>query len=290
MISPDSGQPSLEAPPRGADRGIADVGPDSVAWKIHGEVVLLLGWGRALLLQLAHPLVACGVAEHSSFLTEPKGRYRRLWRTLDSMLALTFGPPESAQGILRHINGIHDRVHGLLQEDAGSFPAGTSYSAHDPALLRWVHATLLDTFLLTYEFYVAPLSLEQKDRYCAEASWIEAPLGIPEGYLPKTLDELQRYMKTHLASGEIAVTQTARSLAAEIVSPARAGPAKPLFRFVRLPAIGLLPEELRIQYGFSWDKKQEAALHRSAERIRRLLPWTPSFLRLWPRARRSLLF
>ena len=31
------------------------------------EVVVLLGWGRAILLQLAHPLVAAGVAEHSGF-------------------------------------------------------------------------------------------------------------------------------------------------------------------------------------------------------------------------------
>jgi uncharacterized protein (DUF2236 family) len=68
----------------------------AVAWKIQREVVLLVGWGRAILLQLAHPLVAQGVADHSAFLTERRGRWRRLYRTLDSMLRLSFGTPEDA--------------------------------------------------------------------------------------------------------------------------------------------------------------------------------------------------
>ena len=57
----------------------------SIAWRIHRERVLLAGWGRAILLQLAHPLVACGVAQHSRFTTEPWGRIRRLQRTLSAM-------------------------------------------------------------------------------------------------------------------------------------------------------------------------------------------------------------
>ena len=39
---------------------------------------------------------------------------------------------------------------------AGAFPAGASYSAHDAELLRWVHATLLDSIPLTYELLVGP--------------------------------------------------------------------------------------------------------------------------------------
>ena len=40
-----------------------------MAWRIHRERVLLAGWGRAILLQIAHPKVARGVAEHSAFAT-----------------------------------------------------------------------------------------------------------------------------------------------------------------------------------------------------------------------------
>src|SRR6476661_1511339 len=79
---------------------------------IHRERVLLAGWGRAILLQLAHPMVARGVAEHSAFTTEPWGWSRRLHRTLHAMLALTFGSEEEAAAAAARINAIHDRLHG----------------------------------------------------------------------------------------------------------------------------------------------------------------------------------
>ena len=52
---------------------------------------MLLGWSRAILLQLAHPLVAAGVAEHSTFRGGPLTAVARLHHTVRAMLALTFG-------------------------------------------------------------------------------------------------------------------------------------------------------------------------------------------------------
>ena len=158
----------------------------NMAWRIHRERVLLAGWGRAILLQIAHPKVARGVAEHSGFTTEPWGRLRRLHRTLAAMLALTFGSEEEAAGSAARINAIHDRVHGRLEEPA----TGASYSAHDPELLTWVHATLIESFLLTYRLFVGPVTTPDADRYCAEAAGIEPALGIPPGRLPRTERQL----------------------------------------------------------------------------------------------------
>jgi ER-bound oxygenase mpaB/B'/Rubber oxygenase, catalytic domain len=42
------------------------------------------------------------------------------------------------------------------------FPKGTPYSAHDPALLAWVHATLLEMNLRAYELFVGPLTLPSR--------------------------------------------------------------------------------------------------------------------------------
>ncbi len=257
----------------------------SLAWKMQSEVLLLLSWGRAILLQLSHPLIACGVADHSSFLAQSHGRLRRLYQTVDAMLCLAFGTPKEAERVFCHINSLHDQVHGRLPETAGVFSAGTTYSAHDPALLRWVHATLLDLSLFTYEFYIGPLSPEEKDRYCAEASRIEPLLDIPNGYLPRSLVELQHYMDTMFSSGEITVTETARVLAQEIVYPPIPVVAQPLFSLVRLPMIGMLPPVIRKAYGFPWDSRHEAKLNLSAHVVRSLLPMTPSILRHWPKAR-----
>jgi len=260
----------------------AAVGIDSVTRKIHSEVVLLLGWGRAILLQLAHPLVACAIADHSLYRAQ---RLRRLHRTLDAMLTLTFGTAQEVERASRAINVAHHRVHGQLRERAGVFPAGTDYSAEDPALLRWVHATLLDSFLCTYELYVGLLTWGEKDRYCVETSGIEPLLRIPEDYLPRSVGELQQYMDETLASGEITVTETARSLARDIISPGVLWAGQPLVWLMQLPTIGLLPLAIRSAYGFPWDSRHEAALRLSAELVRGLLPMAPSVFRHWPHGR-----
>src|SRR5437764_14232011 len=103
------------APP-GASAGDGLAGPSSLAWRINGEMLGLLGWGRAILLQVAHPLVAAGVAEHSHFSSARLDRVRRLRRTLDAMLTLTFGTRDEAVAVARHIDGIHGRVRGALRE------------------------------------------------------------------------------------------------------------------------------------------------------------------------------
>jgi uncharacterized protein (DUF2236 family) len=259
----------------------------SVAWKINSEVVLLLGWNPAVLLQVAHPLVAAGVVDHSLFLPDPAGRMHRFRSTLNAMLDLTFGLPADVQRAADGINAIHDRVHGTLRHPAGPFEAGQRYSAHDPELLRWVHGTMLEVFPRTYRLYVGRLTDDEWDRYCAEASRVERLLGVPDGYLPASLPALRRYMREMLASGRIAVSDESRTLAAEILNPRLPPPLRPLRPFFRLPMVGLLPPSVRAAYGFAWDARRERLLHDSARLVRPVLALTPSLLRHWPAARRA---
>jgi uncharacterized protein (DUF2236 family) len=256
-----------------------------MAWTLHREMVLLAGWGRAILLQLAHPLVARGVADHSGFRTERWGRLHRLDRTLRAMLTLTFGTPEEAKAVAGAINGIHDRVHGWLREREGIFPAGTRYSAHDPALLAWVHVTLVDSFLLTYELFVGALAIEERDRYCEESAGVEGLLGIPDGYLPRSTAQLGRYLDAALASGEIVVTDSARMLASGLLHPPAPLAARPLLALARLPTVGLLPPAIRSGYGLAWSPGRERALRALGTVSCRMLPWLPGVIRHWPRAR-----
>ena len=260
-------------------------GHGMVAWRLQREIILLLAWGPAILLQFAHPLVAQGVADHSAFRGERHGRWRRLHRTVSAMQQLCFGDARTALAAAARINGIHDRVHGQLSQGAGIFPAGTTYSAHDPALLTWVHATLLDMNLRSYELLVAPLCDADKDQYCLEASAIEEHFGIPEGRLPRSVSELRRYMDGMFASGEITVTDIARTLARAILYPQVFPVAAPAFSFMRLTTIGLLPPTIRAEYGLPWGARREALLRRSMAFVRTLLRLTPSVLRHWPAAR-----
>lgn len=256
------------------------------AERVNAERLVVLGWGRAILLQLAHPLVAAGVAEHSTFRDRPAARYLRLHSTIQAMLALTFGSPEARRRSLDHINEIHDRVHGTLAEGAGRFAAGTPYSAHDPRLLRWVDATLRDSLPLAYETFVGPLSVAEHDSYCAEGDEVMTALGIPAGSRPRTRSALHTYMSEMHASGAIAVTPAARDLAREVVAPPYGAALWPASRVSRLAAIGLLPPTVREAYGFAWNASDQQALDAWAARIRRLRRLCPDRLAMWPAARR----
>jgi uncharacterized protein (DUF2236 family) len=176
-------------------------------------------------------------------------------------------------------------VHGQLGDAAGVFPPGTWYSAHDPTLLAWVHATLLEMNVRVYELYVGPLSMEEKDSYCAEATAMEAHLRMPEGRLPRTAGELRRYVDAMLAGGEIAVTDAARSLASAVVYPPAPRIAAPAIAWMRLVTVGLLPPAIRAGYGFSWSSRHEAMFRLSASVVRNLLRLMPSIVRHWPAAR-----
>jgi uncharacterized protein (DUF2236 family) len=273
----------LHHPQYAAGTGLS--GPRSVAWRIHRERITIFSWAPAVLMQIAHPLVAAGIDDHSVYFAQPKQRLVRFRRTLDAMLAFTFGDTASVQRAAAGVNAIHDRVHGRVPEASGAWPAGAPYSAHDPELLRWVHATTIDMALRAFQLYVAPLRPEEEDRYCSEASGLGPLLGIAEGFLPADRPALDAYLATMCGGEALAVTPTARRLGRDLLHPPGPALAGPLLWLMRLAAIGLLPPEIRAAYGFRWDARRERRLGFTAGLIRRLLPLLPPPLRYWPAAR-----
>jgi uncharacterized protein (DUF2236 family) len=259
---------------------------EPIARKINREAVVLLGWGRAILLQIAHPLVAAAVHDHSDFSQGAGGYVRRVRRTVGGMLSITFGDPGEARAVVERINAIHRRVNGALREPVGMFPSGTPYSAADPHLLLWVHATLVDSMLMAYEQFVGPLTPAERDAFCAEAAETARWFGISGDALPLTTAALADYFDRMYSSGEIVVGADARALAQSLFAPPL-GPAVPMFRVTKVLTLGLLPGPIRAQYGFEWDGRRARvfrALASSVRRIRRLLP---PLLREWPIARRA---
>jgi uncharacterized protein (DUF2236 family) len=256
----------------------------TVAERLNAERFVLFGWSRAILLQLAHPLVAAGVGEHSSFREGLFTASRRLHHTVGSMLSLTFGSEAEREATLALIRGIHRRVNGVLREDAGTFRAGTPYSAEDPALLLWVHATLLDSIPLVYEQLVAPLTPAERDAYCRETAPLVQALGAPEPG-PQTWADAQRYLSGMFASGHIAVSGQARELARAVLEPPLAWTIAPATHVNRLLTIGWLPAHVREAYGFTWTDRDARALARWVRVLRGARRMAPDWLALWPGAR-----
>lgn len=250
---------------------------------------MLLGWGRAILLQLAHPLVAAGVSEHSTFRGGPLTAVARLHQTVRAMLALTFGDPRASAAAIDGIRTIHRRVHGTLPDAAGRFAAGTPYSAEDPDLLLWVHATLLDSIPLVFDRVVRPLSDHERDRYCDEAAWVAIALGAREAEVPRTWDALRAYLAATYASGSIAVSAEAREVATAVLAPPLASLVAPMTWANRLVTVGLLPAHVRQQYGFDWTPARERSLGRVLRLTAGVRAVTPRALAWWPEARTTML-
>lgn len=257
-----------------------------VSHRVNGERAVLLGWGRAILLQLAHPLIAAGVHEHSSFRATPWAAAARLHETVRAMLALTFGTDAERDHALERIGTIHRRVNGRLPEAVGPFPAGTPYSAEDPALLLWVHLTLLESVPLVYTLVVGPLTDADRDAYCAEAAWVAIALGATRTEVPTTWAEAQRAIARMYGSGAIAVGSQARELAAAVLAPRIGRLVPPLASLNRLVTIGLLPARVRHEYGFEWDDRRQRRFEAMIPRLRALRGGLPDWLARWPEARR----
>jgi uncharacterized protein (DUF2236 family) len=240
---------------------------DSITRRVNRENVLLLGGGRALLMQLAHPKVAAGVDEHSDFRSHP---IRRLRRTILMTMAIVFGDRDTALAAARTVNQVHARVRGR------------DYRALDPDLLLWVHATLMDTALVTYETFVQPLLAREREDFYQEFKLVGELLGVPKDRFPTTLRDFDAYLEAMIGGGPVRVDERARELGKLVLRPRlRLLPGPAMIPFDVLTA-GLLPPTLREQYQLPWGPGRQRAYRLAVRTLPRLIALTPPVLRVWP--------
>jgi uncharacterized protein (DUF2236 family) len=159
-------------------------GPKSVAWVIHAAPSSFIGGMRALLMHALHPLVMAGADQHGKFLSDP---WTRLYRTLEYLLATVFGDRATAEQAADRVRQAHYPVHGVEPV------TGKAYSANHQDLLRYVHATGVDSYLTAYETYIRRLDPADADRYVAERAGPVALVGLVDD-VPKSVESLRAYL------------------------------------------------------------------------------------------------
>jgi uncharacterized protein (DUF2236 family) len=266
-------------------------GPTSMAWRLNREATLLLGAGpRALLMQLAHPLIAEGVNQHSDFREDP---WRRLRGTLKSYLAIVYGTTTTARAEIRRLNGLHRTVNGPVLDPAARRQSGADrYDARDPILALWVHATLVDATLVTYDAWIQRLTRDERACAYAETRSIGRAFGIPDAILPADIDAFETYLAAQTGpDGPIRVTPTARELAWTVLNPplgplhpALAGIPAPFYAWTLWPAVGLLPAHIREDYGLPWGPRERAVSAWLTAGFRAWRPTLPDAFRSMPQA------
>jgi uncharacterized protein (DUF2236 family) len=239
-------------------------GPDSVTWQVMREPRLLLAAGRALLLQAANPLVAQGAIEHSTYKSDP---YGRLERTVRWVTVVCFGTTKEAERISGRVNGLHRPVSGSLPaaNATSRVPAGTRYSASDPELLRWVHASFVDTMLVAHDALVGGLSKKERDAFVREWDAVGRLMGLSPGETWRNAAALRRYV--------------AETVLHPPVSSRMLRPGMDLLAFV---ATGLLPSELRRGYRLQWTPAHAGGFAALTRSVRLAGPGMPRRLRISP--------
>ena len=247
-------------------------GPHSILWRVNRESAVTLAGTCAILMQFAHPKVAAGVRDHSRYQVDAVGRLRR---TLDLTLAIVFGPRPAAMEAVRAINARHRTVRG------------PGYSATDPDLLLWVHATLVFSAIRGYRALVGPLSDAEADQYYQDTKAIGVVLGIPRETYPGRMDAFDAYMQGMIDSREVAVGTEARRMADLVLRPSFRGVPRLAFAPLSVITAGLLPPALREGYGLKWGRPQRAAFAACRTALPRVVAMAPGAVRLLPPARQA---
>lgn len=218
---------------------------------VSAEAVLLGGGARAILLQLANPVVARGVARHSDFAGRPLDR---LHGTLTYLYVIVFGTPDEAQRVARSVGEAHRPVRG------------DGYDARDVDAQVWVAATIYDSAMRVHDLVLAPVA---SDELVADYAIVATTLGVPPGKWPATRAAFDEYWR----AAPLEVGDDARSVANELLYP-RSGPLwlRVAMPTVRVVTAGLLSPELREAYGLPFNEKRFERLVRFARVVYPRLP------------------
>jgi uncharacterized protein (DUF2236 family) len=249
----------------------------TAAWKYFGDFRDALLAGQVLVLQVAHPVVAAGVRDHSDYTEDP---WTRLMRTVASLSIYIYGGAEGARFEAARLRKLHQTFTGV---DLG----GHRYSALNPTAYAWVHATLVKAPIDAQRFFGRPLTKPELDEYYAQMCDVGRLLGVREQDLPPDWAAFERYYDETVAefTGNATIDtlfetiRTARKpierLPESWWQPLRRRQATAQLFLIR----ATLPPDLRARLGLQWTARDQRRFDRFALAVRTLSTPIPASLR-----------
>jgi uncharacterized protein (DUF2236 family) len=213
--------------------------------------------GRAILLQIADPVVAAGVRRHSDFARRPQ---QRLAHTLMFVYAVVIGTEADAAVATAFVDRAHRPVAGADEVDRQ----------------RWVAATLFDSARRAHELFGDPLSAGDAERVLAAYAPIATSLRVPADGWFDSVAAFDAYWERTLPS--LRVTDDARGIVRDLLHP-RFAPlwVRAAMPLVRIVTVAMLPDALRTAYGFPWGPREQRRSRRAVALVRRARSLVPGW-------------
>lgn len=233
----------------GDDLGL--FGPGSVTWKVHAEPILFLAGLRSLYLQALHPRAVAGVAQNSSYRTDPWGR---LARTSAYVATTIYGTTAQARAAGERVRRWHARMRAVDPR------TGEQFRIDAPELLRWVHVAEVESFVTTARRAGLRLTDAEVDAYYTEQRRVAELIGLDPATVPGTAAEVDDYyravrptLRMTREAAEVAlfltVPPTPRQLGRGWRLALGFGPPRAAYLGFAATAFGLLPPWARRLYG-----------------------------------------
>lgn len=264
------------------------LGPDSLTWRLFGDQRMMLTGMRAGLLQTMHPAIDQALREHDS--TYFQGPMKRILRSLPQILGVVYDA--DARGTATRVRDYHRPLKGTL-------PDGNRYSALNPDVFYWPHATFFEMQIAWREHFGEPLSDSAKDVLFQESRQWFSLYGVSASGTPATYAEFLDYWD-HTVSSVLVPNAIARSTfnrtKAGIFGPS---PTKLLPERVWRPVSdtqfdamawvlrGTLPPALRDRMDLAWSPAEERRLRALGSGLHQTFGRLPLQARLLPVARRA---
>ncbi len=269
-------------------------GPGSLTWRCVADTRGLLLAPTALLLQVAHPVVGAGVAEHSDFKAAPWTRLIRIFRSVDRIV---FGPENVAVAEAHRLRRLHAGIRGVDE-------LGRPYHALDPDAYAWVHLTLVQLFVDVQRVFGPPLAPSEEQLLYLEWRQVGRLMGIRDDHLPPSWADFRRDFD-FVVERVLELNRSVEDVLAVVAHPKKPVPVVPgrvwdplagrAGDLILLLSVGTLPPSLRQRFGVPWTASDDERFDRQVHRMRtvfgivpgpllRLPPAMPYLtrIRLWP--------
>ena len=244
----------------------------SMARRVHGERSVGLLYGqRALLIGALEPLTYTGTMLSTRSGDRP---FERLARTAKIQETILLGTRAEADEALATVHRLHEKIKGELPQAAGTFPAGSAYSAFDPELMLWTLAVIADSGREMYETLVRPLSEEEREALWQDYVRFGELFGLPRSEVPASQREFKAWWDGKLSAPDLCATEHGLEMA-PLVAFKQPVPAAARGNLALQNHLikGTLPPRVREIFGIRWSRRHQrsfealAAAHRRARHV-----------------------